>query len=299
VRLDTNPLRSLTSLRPVVVPLTLLAIALIFRLIDIFVLRLDERLGEIILSKAIGFGLVVLFLFLIGRKLRDIGLHSEGLGPSILIGVSVTLLALSVGYTVELLVLSGNPTLQFAAVDPKAGMSGGWLFALWLVMGNFVNSFMEEGLFRGVMIPLFRTRLSFWQANWLQAVLFGAWHLPWALKWYLTGVVVTPAEITIAVVTNFLPQILLGLIWGYMFLKTGSLWTCWIAHTLTNSTLNLLHILTESGIDTGMSLRMTGYSIVALVGLLLVRLLAERFRLREVQPWSKVAAEDVRTAVAV
>jgi hypothetical protein len=81
--------------------------------------------GEIILSKALGFALVVLFLWFAGRKLRDIGLHSKGLAPSLLIGVSVTLLALVVGYTIELMVLSGsNPSLQFAAIDPKAGVAG-------------------------------------------------------------------------------------------------------------------------------------------------------------------------------
>jgi membrane protease YdiL (CAAX protease family) len=270
-----------------------------FRLIDIFVLRLDEHLGEIILSKAIGFAIVVVFLWLIGRKLRDIGLHSGGLGPSLFIGVSVTLLALVVGYALELLVLRhSSPSLQFAAVDPKAGMSGGLLFALWLVLGNFVNSFMEEGLFRGVMIPLLRTRMSFWRANWLQAVLFGAWHLPWALKWYLTGTIETPGEIAMGIVTNFLPQILLGLIWGYMFLKTGSLWACWIAHTLTNGTLNLLHTVTDTGLDAGMSLRMTGYSIVALVGLLFVRYLTKRFRLPELQPWG-IPQKNLGTGIAV
>jgi uncharacterized protein len=92
-------------------------------------------------------------------------------------------------------VLSGSSSsLQFAAIDPKAGVSGGFMFATFLVLRNFVNSFMEEGLFRGVMIPLFRTRLSSWQAIWLQAVLFGAWHLPWAMKWYQTGRIETPVK---------------------------------------------------------------------------------------------------------
>ena len=143
---DSKPIRSLVTQWPILVSLALLAIALLFRLIDIFVLRLDERLGEIILSKALGFALVVLFLWLAGRKLRDIGLHSRGLVPSLFIGTSVTLLALVVGYTIELLMLrDSNASLQFAAIDPKAGVSGGFLFALWLVFGNFVNSFMEEG----------------------------------------------------------------------------------------------------------------------------------------------------------
>jgi membrane protease YdiL (CAAX protease family) len=282
---DSKPIRSLATRWPVLVGLALLAIALIFRLIDIFVLRLDEILGEIVLSKALGFALVVLFLWLAGQKLGDIGLHSKGLTPSLFIGVGITLLALVVGYTTELLLSGSNVSLQVAGIDPKAGVSGGFLFSIWLVFGNLVNSFMEEGLFRGVMIPLFRTRLTVWQAIWLQAILFGAWHLPWALKWYQTGVIQTPGQIVMGVVLNFFPQILLGLVWGYMYLKTGSLWTSWIAHTLTNTTLNLLHTATPDGLDGGTSLRMTAYSIVALLGMFLVKYLARRFALPQLQSW--------------
>jgi hypothetical protein len=102
---------------------------------------LDERLGEIILSKALGFALVVLFLGLAGRRLRDIGLHSRGLAPSLIIGASVALLALVAGYAIELLALGSNASLQFAAIDPKAGVSGGFLFALWLVSRKFRQLF--------------------------------------------------------------------------------------------------------------------------------------------------------------
>ena len=59
---DSKPIHSLATRWPIFVSLALLAIALLFRLIDIFVLRLDERLGEIILSKVLGFALVVLWL---------------------------------------------------------------------------------------------------------------------------------------------------------------------------------------------------------------------------------------------
>lgn len=122
-----------------------------------------------------------------------------------------------------------------------------------IVAGNFINSFMEEGLFRGVMLNLNRTRLSFAKSNWLQAALFGAWHLAWVVKSYQTGRVSTPGEICLGVVANFLPQICLGLVWGYAYLKTDNLWT--IAHTLTNTMLNLLHVATVDGMDPGMSIK--------------------------------------------
>jgi uncharacterized protein len=268
-----------TFQRPVLTGIILMLIALSFRLIDIFVLRLDERLGEIILSKALGFGLVVLFLWAIGTKLRSIGFHGRRLGDSLLIGTAITVLPFSIAYAVEWIVmqqLGQDPRLLFSAIDPKAGVTGGILFALWLIIGNFINSLMEEGLFRGVMLNLNRIRLSFAKSNWLQAALFGAWHLIWVVKWYQMGRVSTPGEIGLGVVANFLPQICLGLVWGYAYLKTDNLWTAWIAHTLTNTTLNLLHVATVGGMDPGMSIRMTTFSIVSLLMMFLIRFICNR-----------------------
>jgi membrane protease YdiL (CAAX protease family) len=270
----------------------LMLIALGFRLIDIFVLRLDERLGEIILSKALGFGLVLLFVWAIGKKLSSIGFHGRRLGESLLIGIAITVLPFIIAYTVEWILLQQfgqEPRLLFSAIDPKAGVTGGLLFALWLVAGNFINSFMEEGLFRGVMLNLNRIRLSFAKSNWLQALLFGAWHLVWVIKWYQTGVVTTPGEISMGVIANFLPQICLGLVWGYAYLKTDNLWTTWIAHTLTNTTLNLLHIATVDAMNPGMSIRMTIFSIASLFMMFLIRYLCNRQKMPELTVWKNEA----------
>jgi membrane protease YdiL (CAAX protease family) len=159
------------------------------------------------------------------------------------------------------------------------------LFALWLVLGNFVNSFMEEGFFRGLLLNLGRVRLSFAKANWLQALLFGAWHLVWVVKWYQTGSISEPGEIGLAVVANFLPQLCLGLVWAYAYFKTNSLWAAWLAHTLTNTTLNLLHVATMDGMDPGISIRMTTFSVVSLVMMLVIRLVCNRRRMPEMPVW--------------
>jgi membrane protease YdiL (CAAX protease family) len=273
-----------TIQKPILTGIILMLIALSFRLVDIFVLRLDERLGEIILSKALGFCLVLFFVWAIGKKPGSIGFHSRRLGESLLIGTVITVLPFVIAYAVEWIVLQQlgqEPRLLFSAIDPKAGVTGGLLFALWLVIGNFINSFMEEGLFRGVMLNLNRMRLSFGKSNWLQAALFGAWHLVWVVKWYQTGVVSTPGEIGLGIVANFLPQICLGLVWGYAYLKTDNLWTAWIAHTLTNTTLNLLHVATVDGMNPGMSIRMTTFSIVSLLMMFLIRYMCNRRNIPE------------------
>jgi membrane protease YdiL (CAAX protease family) len=288
VKIMMNFIKHNTFKKPILTGIVLMLIALSFRLIDIFVLRLDERLGEIILSKTLGFCLVLLFLYAIGKKLGSIGFHSRRLSESLLIGIAITVLPFIIAYTVEWIVLQQmgqEPRLLFSAIDPKAGVTGGLLFALWLVIGNFINSFMEEGLFRGVMLNLNRMRLSFAKSNWLQALLFGVWHLVWVVKWYQTGVVSTPGEIGLGIVANFLPQICLGLVWGYAYLKTDNLWTAWIAHTLTNTTLNLLHVATVDGMNPGMSIRMTTFSIVSLLMIFLIRYICNQRKMPELTAW--------------
>ena len=285
-----NPILIVSLKRPVLTGLVLMFIAVGFKFVDHFVLRLDELLGEIILSKSLGFLLVVLFVWLAGRTLKDIGLHSKSLGKSVFIGVIVTVIAFIVGYGVDYSVQlhsQAQPKFLFDAIDSKAGVSGGWLFGAWLVFGNFINSFMEEGLFRGVMIRLFRVKLTFWRANWLQAFLFGIWHLPWVLKYLQMGTIETTGEILFAVFSNSVPQLLMGVIWGYLFLKTGNLWAPWIAHVLANSAGNLLHITSLNGLDSGFAIRMSIYTVAAMLCMFLVKHLAERYRMSEVKPWGE------------
>ena len=288
-----NSLQRFALEKPILTGLVLLAIAFFLKWIDTFVLRLDERLGEIILCKTLGFVMVIVFVRATGRSLRDIGLHSRRLGPSLLIGVVITVIALVAGYGVEFAVqLPKQPVVHFEAIDPKAGVTGGFLFVLWMILGNLINSFMEEGLFRGVMGRLFRVKLSFWKANTLQAFLFAIWHLPWVLKWVQTGQIEAHGGIFFATLSQFLPMLLIGFAWGYYYLKTGSLWVPWVAHVLSNTTFNLLHVTTADGLDSGMPIRGSVCFTVALLSMLLVKILARRFQMPEVKPWGQWGIEE-------
>jgi membrane protease YdiL (CAAX protease family) len=293
---NSAPVRSVQRIaleRPIVTSLVLLAIVFFFKWVDTFVLRLDERLGEIILCKTLGFGLVILFVWAAGRSLRDIGLHSRQLGPSLLIGTLVTVIALVVSYVVEFVAqLSKQPVIRFEAIDPKAGVTGGFMFVLWMIFCNIINSFMEEGLFRGVMSRLFRVKLSFSQTNVLQAFLFGIWHLPWVLKWVQTGQIEAQGGVFLAALSQFLPMLLIGLAWGYFYLKTDSLWVPWVAHLLNNTVFNLLHITTADGLDSGMMIRGPVYLVISLLSIFLVKVLAGRFQMVEVKPWGQWTVEE-------
>ena len=74
---------------PVLAPLVLLGLALLLRLLDLFVLHLDERLGEISLSKSLGFALVVGYTWWVGQGVTAIGLHSRNLGLALASGAGL------------------------------------------------------------------------------------------------------------------------------------------------------------------------------------------------------------------
>ena len=278
------------SLRHIIlIPFILFIIAAILKVLDVFVFRLDELLGEIILSKSLGFLLVLAYLWLVGKSVTTIGLHSKSVGKALIIGAIGIILILLVSYGLQFGILVGDnkePSMVFTAIDPKAGVTGDLAFALFMLVGNFINSFMEEGLFRGVMLRHFRVSLSFWRANFLQATFFAVWHLNWPIKQFMTGQLdlggLASQSIMVLIATG-----VYGFAMGYLYLKTDNLWAPWIMHTINNSVQNMVHIQTIDGLDSDMMVFQIAltFSLVAII--LFFRALTKRFQTPEVQPWGQ------------
>lgn len=281
---------------PVLACSILFVIALIFRLIDIFVLRLDERLGEIILSKSLGFILVVVYLYLAGKNISYIGLHRQKAAQAFFIGgvgmIAIFIAACGIQLT-YLNIIGQKAVLTLSAADLYSGTTGSSIwFILLLLVGNFINSFMEEGLFRGLMLRHFRVRYSFLKANLLQASFFAAWHLVQPIKHYQTGQTDLMGVFMESVVI-FISSGIIGLVFGYLYLKTNSLWTPWIAHTINNSVLNFVYIKMGGSLYPLLSISRQEFIVlvaVYFIGLFLLILWAKyfagRFRMQHVKPWN-------------
>ncbi len=273
----------------ILVPVILLLIASGFKILDIFVLHLDELLGEIILSKSIGFLMIILYLRLVGKSVTAIGLHRDSVKRALIIGATGVAMVLAVSYGLRygtLMTADKEPIFEILAIDPRTGMTGALSFAVFLTFGNFVNSFMEEGLFRGVMLRHFRVSLSFWKANFLQALLFALWHLTVPVKGFLTGQLDFSGA-ALQSVMMLAGTGIFGFAMGYLYLKTDNLWAPWLAHTINNSVLNMTHIRTIDGLDSDMMLYQVTIGVGFIVVMLWFRKLAERFRMPEVKPWSQ------------
>lgn len=256
-------IKSLKLKKPLITGLVLIGIAMIFRLLDIFVFKLDDLWGEIIVSKIIGFIIVLIFVKLVGESLKDIGFNFINKKSIIIIGGIFTAFLLVACYLFEIMMFRNKgPVLKLAAIDPKAGVSGGLWFAFFLLMGNVVNCFMEEGLFRGILIPMLSKKYSIRMTILLQGLLFGLWHIPWAFKWYQSGIVEGTSGFIMAFVMNCIPMIFMGIVWGVMYYYTDSIWAPWISHFITNSVLNLLHTNYGGELDSGMFIRMALFQTV-------------------------------------
>ncbi|HSG41856.1 MAG TPA: type II CAAX endopeptidase family protein [Anaerolineales bacterium] len=275
--------------KTILAPLGLFLVALILRSLDIFVFRLDELLGEIILSKFLGLALVVGYVWWAGRKLKVIGFHTQALCKSLLLGGLTVSGLFALAYGVQVLAINAGGeqgTIVLSAIDPKTSMAGGFAFGLWLILDNVVNAAMEEGLFRGVMLTHFAVKFSPWKALGLQALLFASWHLVWPLKHFLTGEVDT-SQAAFEAVGLFISTGIGGLVFGWLYYKTNNIWSAFLAHFINNTILNVIFIQTAEGLQSGvefglfLTIWLPGY--LALIPL--ISRLAKKYSLPQFITW--------------
>ena len=286
---NSNWLLSLSLRRPGLVMLVLFLIASLFKVLDSFILRFDELLGEAILTKGLGLLLLVVYVWACRRKLSDIGFKSQFVGKVLLIAAVCFISLYVVAFGIQLILLRAggeDARLAFSAVDFKTGKTGGLFFGIWLLSANFVNSAMEEGFFRGAMLRHFRRKLSFWSAIFLAAGYFSIWHITGPIRNLMDG----KADLGGASFQAFallLGTFIAGIVYGYFYLKTDSIWGPFLAHTINNSIFNVLFIQTSAGMQSG--LEFMPFQFIFLFGTLalipLIRLFARRWSLPEAEPW--------------
>lgn len=142
-----------------------------------------------------------------------------------------------------------------------ANSSLGNLFANILYIG-IITGIGEELFFRGalqnVFVGLFRNKHV---AVWIGAVVFSAFHL----QFY-----------------GFIPRMLMGALFGYARLWTGSFWVPATIHAINNSTVVVLNYLAEKGIaDDSYSTigAESGFPILAIASIIMTIILLTTFHL--------------------
>jgi CAAX protease family protein len=272
--------------RPIVVSLFLFLIVVAVRSIEVFVPRLDALPDKTIVSRVLGFFLVLGYLRVLRKPISSIGLHARNFDKAFLIGGASLVILYVTLYAVQFYRLSSageTPRLVFGAINRETAAMGGRFFTLFYLFGQIVNAFMEESIFRGVMLPHFMQRFSFWQANSLQAFLFGLAHLVWPLSSWVSGQA-TPGEAVAEAAFLLIFTTVGGLVFGYLYYRTGSLWTAVFAHLIDNVVGLFFHIQTVSRLNAETDILMlASLGFVALV--ILAWIVAKRSRLPTLKPW--------------
>jgi membrane protease YdiL (CAAX protease family) len=276
---------------PVRASFVLVLIACVLRVLDTFVIRSDELIGEQVLAKVGGLILIIAYVWSVKGTLRCIGFHAMHWKTSVALGLLVMAVGLVFGYGVEWLYLhlaGEEPRLLFAVqshpIVPEDTATSGALLALILVLGNVINSSMEEGLFRGILVTHLGSRMSLMKANLIQAALFGVWHITVPIRAYVDGQMdlVTAGVMSVGYI---LLSGLIGFAWGYFYQKTDSLWAPWSAHALNNTVMNFLQITTAAGMPSTLVLRVAVMTLIVMGLLPLFRKASASLKTPQVVTW--------------
>lgn len=198
-----------------------------FRILEYFILRTDQTLvGEAIVHKLMG--IVVLFAVTAWRKLTitQIGFVREKVFGNLLKGLAFGCGVFVLAYGVEILIAVSQGSFQSLqlyvstyAINQNTGYRTEALFFLICIVGNIVNVVMEEGVFRGLFGKLLEQKYTFVVSALVSSCFFGFWHMIGPIRSYLDE-----------------------------SMTMGD-------HFVNNTIVNLLHVVSDSGVDEMMAVR--------------------------------------------
>lgn len=208
----------------------MLAIGVVWRIVDQFVLGLGDTWMNILPSKLFPFLIILGFFWKYRRNeiASVLGLSKDQLKAQLAAG-------LVIGFLISALIDFGGTIFYGLVIDPTYPLELhilnqellGYLFLFFLT-----NAFLEEILFRGLIQNSLKTRYSPKIAIAVSAIIFGVWHAGWPLLNAST----TDSVVTSVAMMVFFTTIL-GLLFGIYYERFSSgksLMGLVVAHTIFN-----------------------------------------------------------------
>lgn len=250
---------------------------MIIRVIEIMFVKTDQTwVGENILHKICCILLTAIALDMLKLHWSDLGFSQKGLFTGLKYGLALGVSTFFLSYAAEFIVLSvmgKHPSLQFYITNfslAQTHTNGSSLSAVIVcLIGNIVNVFAEEGLFRGLFCHISTQCYSQKTANIIQALLFGIWHITNVINPLLDGSMNIAAAVFMGIGYILLSGIL-AYEWGMCAALSGTLWTGATEHLFNNFISNSLHAVTETGADEWMVIRITLSNILSLLFVLVI-----------------------------
>lgn len=234
----------------------------IFRIIEYFILRTDQTwIGEAIVHKVIG--IVVLFVVVACTKFTPskIGFIKGKAFLNLLKGLAFGCGVFVLAYGAEIVIgvaqgyfCSLQLYVSTYAIDQNTGYRTELLFFLICIIGNIVNVVMEEGIFRGLFLKLLEQKYTFVVSAIISSCFFGFWHMIGPIRNY-----VDESMSFNSMIANIIMLVITSAFVGFKFAMltqmTGSLYMAMGDHFVNNTIVNLLHVVSNSGADEMMVVR--------------------------------------------
>lgn len=247
-----------------------------FRLFEYFILRTDQTwVGEAIAHKLIGIVILFVAAKLLQFTVAEIGFSKQNSLRNLLKGLAFGIGVFIVAYAVEVLIAVSHgsfDSLQIYvsayAIDENIGHQTEALFFVICIVGNIVNVLMEEGVFRGLFAKILEKKYSFVVSALIASILFGFWHVIGPVRNYYDGTSSMGGMIA-NVIMLLVTSVLVGFKFAMLTEMTGNHYMAMGDHFVNNTIVNLLHVVSDSGADELMVVRV---SIAQSVSFILVLL---------------------------
>ncbi len=235
-----------------------------FHIAEYFLIRTDQTLiGEAVIHKILGIVILAIAAKKIGFSAKELGFKKGKDFWCILKGLAFGAGVFVLAYTAEIMISVSQGNFRSLdlyvsayAIDKNIGNRTELIFFVICIIGNVINVIMEEGNFRGLFIKILESKHSFMTAAVISSVLFGFWHVIGPVRNYVDGEQSLNGMIFNALFL-LVASALVGIKFSMLTKMTGSLYFSMADHFFNNTIVNLLHVVTDTGADELMTVRVS------------------------------------------
>ena len=257
----------------------------VFRLLEYFLLRTDETFwGEAFVHKLIGIVILFIAVKYYNFKFAEIGFTRDKIWYNLTGGLAFGLVVFIPAYLVEIIIAVMQGKFETLALYVSAysvagtiGNQTGFLFFVICIVGNMINVITEEGIFRGLFQKILERKYSFGLSAAIASGLFGVWHIMAPVRSYYDGTMSYKGFVANAIMLAVTSG-LVGFKFALMTKLTNSLYMAMGHHFINNAIVNMLHVVSSTGTDELMVVRITIAQTVSFVTILIWYIYVQRKR---------------------
>ena len=235
----------------------LFIITSIIKYIEFLFIRTDQTIiADNVITKICCIIATLIAMKVCGLSLSDIGLKCKSTFKYISCGFGLGIFTFAISYGLEILLLALQGKAPHLSIYiTNFGLSGATsevslsaMAVIICVIVNIINVLAEEGMFRGFILKAVSDRWGFKIGNYVQAFLFGIWHIVMCVLGVYDGQMSVIQAIVFAIGYVVLSGIL-AIEWGTCVSMTGVLWVGLSEHFFNNFIGNFLHVVSSTGTD--------------------------------------------------